>query len=47
MRSGIFRGWARAARTIASDSHTFARPGDEAALLQAVADAVDDLNASR
>ena len=47
MRSGIFRGLARAARTIASDSHTFARPGDEAALLQAVADAVDDLNASR
>ena len=47
MRAGIFKGLVGEARKIDSDSHTFARPGDEASLLQVVADTVDDLNASR
>lgn len=40
MKSGSFRALLKRAQRIDSDSHTFARPGDEAALLDAVAQAI-------
>jgi len=47
MKNSIFRGLAGEAHKIDSDSHTFARPGDDAALLEAVLDAVGKLTSSR
>ena len=40
MKSPTFKGLAGTAQKIDSDSHTFARPGDEAALLGAVLEAI-------
>jgi len=44
MKSPAFRNLAERAQKIDSDSHTFARPGDEGMLLAAVIDAVRRLN---
>ena len=44
MKSRAFRGLVDSVQKIDSDSHTFARPGDEAALLTAVLEAVRRLD---
>jgi hypothetical protein len=43
MKSPVFKDMAGTAQKIDSDSHTFARPGDEAALLAAVLQALGRL----
>ncbi|MGZ8335067.1 MAG: hydrolase 1, exosortase A system-associated [Allosphingosinicella sp.] len=45
LRSGAFRGLARPARAVESDSHTFARPGDDARLAATVLAALRRLDA--
>jgi hypothetical protein len=43
IRSPLFRGLLQEPRYIESDSHTFARPGDEENLLEAVTEALQAL----
>lgn len=43
LRAPAFAGLVRATQTFATNSHTFARPGDEAALLEMVTHAIEEL----
>ena len=45
MKAAIFKGLIEGSQKVASDSHTFARPGDEAALLAATVRALEALSA--
>ena len=44
LKAPAFKGLIEGSQKVASDSHTFARPGDDAALLAAVARALEALS---